>query len=410
MLGLNYIYEKFVNLGVFSRGLLVIVKPLALWLSIQLDADSGLAIAQIYLIGLLFLSLSGTNAHRSFYQKYFGNKDFIHSKDIARSYVKYIQKMTLQLMLVIIVSSLVASVVFWGSLNVVMIGILYGIAEKLNDEFQRYAQFSNNSQNLFYLAISKLIPVLIASLLSYLTIIDIRFAFPILLLIGSIFVNWDTIYYAIIYFIKSVRKSFLKIISKSFNFIRQDIVQIGYVFMGISLVSSDKWLLQYFFQTELPMYMLYTQIASVFIVAQTVVLIAPVRARLINENPQEIRAIKIGSPIFSLMPLLIGAALYYYNYKEVGDGNVRYFAFFFAAVVTFTVAYTERLYWATTAGIRLALDAAIGAAFLLPVVILAIFWPSSHLIFLSLMLLFCLMCIRVLVMMYLLSKTKIHKL
>ena len=86
MLGLNYIYEKFVNLGVFSRGLLVIVKPLALWLSIQLDADSGLAIAQIYLIGLLFLSLSGTNAHRSFYQKYFGNKDFIHSKDIARSY------------------------------------------------------------------------------------------------------------------------------------------------------------------------------------------------------------------------------------------------------------------------------------------------------------------------------------
>ena len=56
---------------------MVIVKPLALWLSIQLDADSGLAIAQIYLIGLLFLSLSGTNAHRSFYQIYFGNKDFI---------------------------------------------------------------------------------------------------------------------------------------------------------------------------------------------------------------------------------------------------------------------------------------------------------------------------------------------
>ena len=61
---LNNFYIKFVNLGVFSRVLLVIVKPLALWLSIQFDADAGLAIAQIYLIGLLFLSLSGTNAHR----------------------------------------------------------------------------------------------------------------------------------------------------------------------------------------------------------------------------------------------------------------------------------------------------------------------------------------------------------
>ncbi len=409
MLGLNYIYEKFVNLGVFSRVLLVIVKPLALWVSIQLDSDSGLAIAQIYLIGLLFLSLSGTNAHRSFYQIYFGNKDFTHSKNIARSYIKYIQKMTLQLMLVIIVSSLIASVVFWGSLNVVMFGILYGITEKLNDEFQRYAQFSNNSRSLLYLAISKLIPVLISSFLSYLTIVDLRFAFPILLLIGSMFLNWTTLYSAISFFIKSARKSLLKIIVKSFNFIRQDITQIGNVFMAISLVSSDKWLLQYFSQTELPMYMLYTQIASLFIVAQTVVLIAPVRARLINENPHEINAIKIGSPIFSLMPLLIGAALYYYNYNDDGGSNIQYFAFFFAAIVTFTVAYAERLYWATTAGIRLALDAVIGAAFLLPVVILAIFWPSSYLIVLSLMLLFCLMCIRVLVMMYLLSKTKIHK-
>ena len=58
MNSLDNIYKQFFNLGVFSRILLVIVKPLALWLSIQLDDDAGLAIAQIYLIGLLFLSLS----------------------------------------------------------------------------------------------------------------------------------------------------------------------------------------------------------------------------------------------------------------------------------------------------------------------------------------------------------------
>jgi len=52
----NYIYKKFFNLGVFSRVLLVIVKPLALWFSIQLDTDAGLAVAQIYiLVYFLFL-------------------------------------------------------------------------------------------------------------------------------------------------------------------------------------------------------------------------------------------------------------------------------------------------------------------------------------------------------------------
>ena len=105
---LNNFYIKFVNLGVFSRVLLVIVKPLALWLSIQFDADAGLAIAQIYLIGLLFLSLSGTNAHRPFYQKYFGAKVQRISIDVARSYIEYIQKITLQLIFVIIISSLIA--------------------------------------------------------------------------------------------------------------------------------------------------------------------------------------------------------------------------------------------------------------------------------------------------------------
>ena len=203
---LDYIFKKFVNLGVFSRGLLVVVKPLALWLSINLDADSGLAIAQIYLIGLLFISLSGTNAHRLFYQLYFGNEKLVHKSAIARSYVRYIQKMTLQLIFVIIISSVVASAVFWKTFDVVLMGILFGIAEKLNDEFQRYAQFKNNSKNLFYLALCKLIPVLLAALLSYSLIIDIRFAFPILLLMGSVFVNWITLYTAIKFFIKTYLK------------------------------------------------------------------------------------------------------------------------------------------------------------------------------------------------------------
>tara|TARA_B100000989_G_C19489230_1_gene448984 strand:- start:884 stop:1462 length:579 start_codon:yes stop_codon:yes gene_type:complete len=185
----------------------------------------------------------------------------------------------------------------------------------------------------------------------------------------------------------------------SLNFIRQDILQIGCIFMGISLISLDKWLLQYLSTTDLPTYMLYAQIASIFIVTQTVVLIAPVRARLVNENPQEIKSIKVGSPIISIFPLLIGIVLYFYNSTE----NIGYFAFFFAAIVTFSVAYGERLYWATTAGIRLTLDSLTVGVFLISIIILTAFVSSTYLIAFSLATLFSLLCMRVLVMIYLLS-------
>ncbi len=406
MNGLNNTFIKLFNLGVFSRILLVIVKPLALWLSIQFDADAGLAIAQIYLIGLLFLSLSGTNAHRPFYQKYFGNKQQSHKLSIARSYVEYIQKMTLQLLFVILISSIVAALVFWGSLNVVMMGIIFGISEKLNDEYQRFTQFINNSKNLLYLALSKLVPILIAALLSYVHIVDIRYAFPVLLLAGSIFVNWKTFFPAISFFARVVGKSWFKTITMASNFIRQDILQIGCIFMSISLISLDKWLLQYISTANLPTYMLYTQIASIFIVTQTVVLIAPVRARLVNENPQQIKSIKFGSPIISLIPILIGIILFFYSNALDISKNIESFAFFFAAIVTFTVAYNERLYWATTAGVRLILDSLIVVSFIVSTIVLTVFISETYLIISSLAILFFLMCIRVIVMIYLLNRAR----
>ena len=403
---LVYIYKKFFNLGVLSRGLLVIVKPLALWLSIQLDSDAGLAVAQIYLIGLLFMSLSGTNAHRPFYKKFFGAKDEFSNINIIRSFTNYIQKLTLQLILVILASLIAAMIFFWGSPGIVMMGILFGIAEKINDEFQRYSQFINNSNNLFLLALSKLIPVFLASLLSYMHIIDIRFSFPALLLAGSIMVVFATYFLTFRIIINKLRKSIFTNFKLSFAYIRQDIMQIGCVFMGISLISLDKWLLQYFSIADLPTYMLYTQIASIFIVSQTIILIAPVRARLVNENPQDINTIRIGSPIISLVPLLIGISLYFIKDIFEEAGQLGYFAFFFASIVTFSVAYVERLYWATTAGKRLILESSIVISFLLSVVILIMFWPKDYLVFLSLVMLFCFMCLRVLAMIYLLNKNK----
>ena len=53
---------------------------------------------------------------------------------------------------------------------------------------------------------------------------------------------------------------------------------------------------------------------------------------------------------------------------------IESFAFFFAAIVTFTVAYNERLYWATTAGVRLILDSLIVVSFIVSTIVLT----STH--------------------------------
>ena len=405
----NYIYKKLFNLGVFSRVLLVIVKPLALWLSIQLDTDTGLAVAQIYIIGLLFVSLSGTNAHKSFYKIYFGIEKPTYSKDVARSYTNYIQKITFQLILITIISSLIISVIFWGSFDIVIMGIIFGIAEKINDEFQRHAQFINNSKSLFYLALSKLIPVLVAAPLSYVAIVDIRFTFPILVLVGAIFINWPTIFSAIRYLIKTARKSFFGMLVRSFNYIHQDILQIGYVFMGISLISVDKWLVQYFSLNDLPLYMMCTQVASIFVVFQAITLVAPVRSRLINENPDQIKSIKIGSPIISLFSILVGIVIYFFYYKINSVENLGYFAFFFAGTITFTVVYSERLYWVTKAKIRLTLDVVILSLLIFLILVSSMFIHSENLLVLSLVMLWFLMCLRLFLIIYLIKKISFNK-
>ena len=409
MINLDSIRNKLLNLGVFSRILLVIIKPLALWLSIRLDSDAGLAIAQIYLIGLLFISLLGTNAHRPFYQKYFSSNERSYTVDVIRTYILYIQKITLQLIFVILISITIAAIAFsgTGTIDVVLMGILFGIAEKINDEYQRYSQFIDSSKNLFILALSKLIPVLVATILSYINIVDIKFAFPILLLVGSVAIVYKSFLSTFRIVINNLSKSFFINFKMSVEYIRQDIIQIGCVFMGMSLISLDKWLLQYFSKADLPTYMLYTQIASIFIVIQTIILIAPVRSRLVNENPQDITAIKIGSPIISLLPLLIGFVLYLNN-DLMGNngGQISYFAFFFASIVTFSVAYVERLYWAASSGVRLTLDSSIVVSFLISIVLLSIFWPHDYFMILCMVLLFCFMCLRLVLIMYILNKTK----
>jgi hypothetical protein len=402
------VYKKLFNLGNFSRILLVIPKPLVLWLSIKLDSDVGLAIAQIYLIGLLFVSLLGTNAHKPFYQMHFSVNVPTEIKYVTKTYFNYIQKITLQFIFLTITATLVASVFFWNSFEIVILGITFGIAEKLYDEYNRFSQFKNYNKLLFNIALSKLVPALLAGFLSYAVSVDIKYSFTTLLLFTSIFINRSTIYFATRYLIKSVRKSFFETLKLSLKKIREDISQISCIFIGISLINIDKWFLQYFSAKDLSEYMLYSQLASVLIVIQTIILIAPVRVKLISNNPWQIKIIKIGSPIISLISLLLGIALYFNNISE-DRGEIKYFTFFFAAIIILENAYAESLYWRTTSWARLNLDLVIIFILILCFVVLKIFWPLSNLIPLSLTVMFCIMCLRFILIAYLLNKIKVLK-
>lgn len=401
------VYKKLFNLGNFSRVLLIIPKPLVLWLSIQLDSDAGLAIAQIYLIGLLFMALLGTNAHRPFYQIYFGINDLTVTKHVAKTYFHYIQKITLQFVFIIITAILVAFVFFWNSFEIVILGIIFGIAEKLYDEYNRFAQFKNANKLLFNIALSKLVPALLAGFLSYAVSVDIKYPFTALLLFSSAFINRSTIYFATCYLIKSIRKSFFETLKLSLKKIREDISQISCIFIGIGLIHIEKWFLQFFSANDLPIYMLYYQFASVLMFFQAIILIAPVRAKFIKMNPWEIISLKIGSPIISFISLLVGIALYFYDILE-GRSNIGYFSFFFAAIIILENVYSECLYWRTTARVRLSLDLVITFMAILYFVVFKMFWPLSNLITLTFVGLFCLMILRFLVIVYLLNKIKLH--
>ena len=106
-----------------------------------------------------------------------------------------------------------------------MMGILFGIAEKLNDEYQRYVQFVNNSKtySIFFKQDNTCYGCCTVIFLGF---VDIRIAFPILLLIGSIFINWKLISYSVLYIFKTARKSFFGMIRMSYVHIRNDILQI----------------------------------------------------------------------------------------------------------------------------------------------------------------------------------------
>jgi len=391
------------NLGVISRVLLVVVKPICLLASLQLDSDSGVKLAQIYLIGVLFVSLTGTNAHKIFYETKFGEKQS-NAINIASNYKNYLINITLQVLLVTIIIAIASSFIFIDTLEVVMLGIIFGIAEKINDEYQRYAQFCNDSIKLFKLACSKLLACTLAVGLTYIQLTQIWIAFPLILLLGAYLVNKNSLDLCAKYIAVSANISIIKLINNAFLHIRNDATQIGWVFTTMSLMSVDKWLVQYLSVDYLPKYTLLTQFASIAMVAQTIFLIAPVRVRLINEHPNKIKSLRIGTPLIALILIVCGLVLVFSDILKAEDANIGYFAFFIAALFTLKNAHTERLYWVVDVVHRIALDIFIFILLAALITLVLVFTESPDNISWCLGSLLFLLCIRYSVMGFLLRK------
>ena len=121
---------------------------------------------------------------------------------------------------------------FWNSFEIIILGIIFGIAEKFYDEYSRFVQFKNTNKTLFNIALSKLLSALLAGFLSYVVSVDIKYTFSILLLFASAFINWSTIYFAICCLSKSIQKSFFGTLKLSFKKISEDTYQISSIFIG----------------------------------------------------------------------------------------------------------------------------------------------------------------------------------
>lgn len=342
-------------LGFLARGLFVLVKPLALWASIQIDSDAGVRLSQIYLVGLVVLSLTGTNAHRPFYRARFEEAGTAGPYTTGAHYLRYLVQLGQQVALVLLILAALALVNPSAALDFIWIGLLFGLAEKISDEEIRYTQFCIDNRRLVLWAGTKVAACLGAVALALAGIVDISIGFPVLLMIAVAALSGAPTRRAAVALVRGIMTSFGQTLRSAFDHMRRDGAQIAWVFTNMGLASLDKWTLQVFDTARLPQYMFAAQIASVFLVAQTVFILAPARVRLLNHNPDRIPALQWGSGLLAGASVLCGVAMVAYSWPSPRD-SLLYFPFFLAVVFVMSAPYMERFYWVSRDIQRIVVD------------------------------------------------------
>jgi hypothetical protein len=390
------------SLGLGARGLFILIKPGALWAAIQLDTEGGQRLAQVYLVGLLVLALTGTNAHRKFYESRFSQGENVSSlHTVAARYRVYLESLGKQILGVIVILVILSA--FWPSamLDYVFLGLVFGLAEKISDEGIRYTQFCLDNLQLMKWALTKATAVLAALLFAWVAGIDIGVSFPLLLLLAVCIKarrDLKVMRRAIAGSIKLGVNQFVQGIVRIYQ---RDIGQVAWVFTSIGLMSLDKWTLQTVNLNDLPEYMLVSQLASILIIAQSVFVLAPARVKLVNQDPSTIKVLQRTSLSLAGVSWLIGAVLYFYG-VQAGNNSILYFPFLLVGMFVLTAPYLERLYWIARDVVRFGIDAGV-IIFMGMVLLTAMWWtgepPGMHssLSVLVLILILRLVCIRIFV-------------
>lgn len=349
--------------GIVARGMFVIVKPAALWCAIKLDSDQGQMLAQVFMVGILVISLTGTNAHREFYRRKFENTQKFGRHSVASSYLRYMYQIGQQLSFIFFV--LVVFATFWPGQNTtfIWIALAYGLAEKISDEEIRYMQFCLNNNKLLIWALAKVGACFLAVAIAWAAGFPIGIVFPILTLLIVSLLSWRDLKLSILELWRSLSLSLWLALRDAFVAVRRDAGQIAWVFTSMALMNLDKWMLQFVEPKQLAPYMFFAQIAATFLVAQTIFVLAPNRVKLVHSNPTEIRQLSRWSWLFAGSAWAAGLGIIALNDWNVTE-NLTYFPFLLYGVFVMSAPYLERLYWVVRDIIRISIDAGV-AMFLL---------------------------------------------
>lgn len=388
-------------MGIGARVLFVLVKPAALWAAVQLDSDGGGRLAQVYLLGVLALSLMGTNAHRSYYKACFEDKELVGPVAKSRRFNRYLHDLGHQIFCVVWILCLSVLVFPDAFIEFIWVGLIFALAEKVSDEGIRFTQFKLDNWNLLIWAIAKMSASAMAVAFSYLFDLDIGLSFPILLLLVVVVLARKEVWIATVLLLKGLTSGLKSFVTNVFALFRRDYGQIAWVFTTMGLMNIDKWTLQISGTESLPEYMLVAQLAAAFLVAQTIFVLAPVRSKLINKNPNKIPLLQISSYLFATTACLFGFVVFAVSYGNSSE-SLLHFPLFLVGVFVLTAPYLERLYWVAPDRTRIGLDLVIIGLFAFCILMAHAFigaWPSvsNMLSLLVVILVVRLICVRALV-------------
>ena len=347
---LHRLVPRVMNLGVMARLIFLFVKPLAVVVSLNLDPDKGTHLAQLFLIAMLFISVSGTNAHRLFYQQSF-NLTGQSAWAQKRALQGYLHTLTGQLTLILVLLALCVPWIYPQSLQLALWGIVLGLTEKLYDEYQRYAQFCKDDVKLLKLSIIKVNTVLLSLICSQLLSPHFWQLFPLFYLLGVAVLCHRLLSHACYYRLRALYRHRLQEVWAMGRALGQDATQVLWVFLSASFLALDKWVIQYVDLQVLPKYLLCFQVASAFMVIQNIFILAPNRVDLMHNNPWQLKSLRYASPLLAALAPLSGIGLYSWI-----DNPVYAFAFYLIAVFVLSAPYLERLYWAVPMAWRLGLE------------------------------------------------------